>query len=204
MMICTYVGPPYPPLENFYDLLAKSKCETAGYGVLHWTTRPLDLFFTGLSDAVWESTKNQSVRTSCQRMARDMLGEQHQQIFGDYLYQWLTGLPMIGRDTSDFFIDRELKGYDEARQSHMQRMALLDRIDPDHLTPIQRNRMAYFRGLEKFVLSIFENESPLSPSVETSERGRSDRGAAGVSSDRCPRGNPALRRHCPTAGRLAR
>jgi len=58
---CTYVGPPYPPFENFYDLLAESKCDTAGYGVLHWTTRPLDLIFVGLSDAVWESSKNHVV-----------------------------------------------------------------------------------------------------------------------------------------------
>lgn len=154
----TYVGPPYPPFENFYDLLAKSKCATAGYGVLHWTTRPLDLFFTALSDAVWTSTRNQSVKTSCLRMARDMLGEQHERIFGEYLYQWLTGLPMIGRDTSDFFIDRELKGYDQAAKSHKQRMALLDRIDPATLSPIRRKRIAYFRGLERFILSVFENE----------------------------------------------
>jgi len=154
----TYIGPPYPPLENFFDLLAQSKCETSGYGVLHWTTRPLDVFFTGLSDAVWASTKNQSVKTSCQRTARKMLGRRHEQIFGDYLYRWLSGLPMIGRDTSDFFIDRELKGYDRAAQSHKQRMALLDRIDAATLSPIQRKRIAYFRGLERFILSVFENE----------------------------------------------
>ncbi|NQU24613.1 MAG: hypothetical protein HQ567_25300, partial [Candidatus Nealsonbacteria bacterium] len=126
----TYVGPPYPPFENFYDLLTESKCNTSGYGAFHWTTRPLDLFFIGLSDAVWASTKNQSVRTTCRRMARDWLGEKHERVFGDYLYQWLHGLPMIGRDTSDFFIDRELEGYDEALKSHKQRMALLDTIDP--------------------------------------------------------------------------
>jgi len=49
----TYVGPPYPPFENFCDMLTQSKCEDSGFGVLHWTTRPLDLFFMGLSDAVW-------------------------------------------------------------------------------------------------------------------------------------------------------
>jgi len=167
----TYVGPPYPPLENFYDLLAKSKCETAGYGVLHWTTRPLDVFFTGLSDAVWASTRNQSVKTSCRRMARDMLGQQHQQIFGDYLYQWLTGLPRIGRDTSDFFIDRKLKGYDQAVESHKRRMALLDRIDPATLSPIRRKRMAYFRGLERFILSVFENEDHYRRALKRHEEG---------------------------------
>ncbi len=154
----TYVGPPYPPFENFHDLLTKSKCQTAGFGVLHWTTRPLDLFFTGLSDAVWASSKNQSVKTSCRRMARDLLGQQHEHIFGEYLHQWLAGLPMIGRDTSDFFIDRELKGYDQAAKSHRQRMALLDRIDLNTLRPVERKRVAYFRGLEEFILSVFENE----------------------------------------------
>jgi len=155
----TYVGPPYPPFENFHDLLIKSKCHTAGYGVLHWTTRPLDVFFTGLSDAVWASTRNQSVETSCLRMARDMLGGKHERIFGQYLHQWLTGLPRIGRDTSDFFIDRELKGYDDALKSHKQRMGLLDRIDRSALSPVRRRRIAYFRGLERFILSVYENEA---------------------------------------------
>jgi len=155
----TYVGPPYPPFENFYDLLARSKCDTSGYGAFHWTTRPLDLFFIGLSDAVWASTKNQSVQTTCRRMARDWLGEENEHICGDYLYRWLHELPMIGRDTSDFFIDRELEGYDKALESHNRRMALLDTIDPATLTPIQRKRIAYFRGLEEFILGVFENES---------------------------------------------
>ena len=30
-------------------------------------------------------------------MARELLGREHEQIFGDYLQQWLAGLPMIGR-----------------------------------------------------------------------------------------------------------
>jgi len=167
----TYVGPPYPPFENFYDLLAKSKCHTSGYGAFHWTTRPLDLFFIGLSDAVWASTKNQSVRTTCRRVARDWLGEKNEHIFGEYLYQWLHGLPMVGRDTSDFFIDRELEGYDKALKSHKQRMALLNTIDPATLTPIQRKRIAYFRGLEKFILGIFENESLYRRALALKEKG---------------------------------
>jgi hypothetical protein len=155
----TYVGPPYPPFEKFHDLLTKSKCDKAGYGVLHWTTRPLDVFFTGLSDAVWASSRNQSVKTSCRRMAVDMLGEQHAEVFGEYLHQWLIGLPMIGRDTSDYFIDRELKGYDQAAKSHKQRMGLLDTIDQTDLSPVQRKRIDYFRGLERFIMSVFENEA---------------------------------------------
>jgi len=155
----TYVGPPYPPLENFHDLLARSKCDTSGFGIIHWTTRPLDVFFAGLSESVWTSSRNQSVKTTCRRLAGKMLGPQHADAFGNYLQQWLTGLPRIGRDTSDRFIDRELKGYDKALQSHKRRMALLDRLDQSSLTPVQRGRIAYFRGLERFILSVFENES---------------------------------------------
>ncbi|MCP5067486.1 MAG: hypothetical protein GY946_13055, partial [bacterium] len=156
---CTYVGPPYPPFENFHDLLVQSKCDTSGFGILHWTTRPLDLFFVGLSDAVYESSKNQSVQTTCRRMARTMLGEIHEQVFGEYLEQWLSDLPMIGRDTSDFFIDRELKNYDEAIRSHRARMKILDQIEQSALTPVQHKRIAYFRGLESFVMGIYENEA---------------------------------------------
>ena len=42
------------------------------------------------------------------------LGEPYEQAFGRYLYDWLTNLPMIARDTGNMFIDRELKGYEEA------------------------------------------------------------------------------------------
>ncbi|MCP4379471.1 MAG: hypothetical protein GY794_25280, partial [bacterium] len=61
--------------------------------------------------------------------------------------------------TSDYFIDRELKGYNQAAKSHKQRMALLDRIAPKTLSPLQRKRIAYFRGLERFILGVFENEA---------------------------------------------
>lgn len=155
----TYVGPPYPPFEKFYDLLVRSRCETAGFGVLHWTTRPLDLYFRGLCDSVWASTQNQSLERTCRNMARDLWGGRHEDLFSRYLAGWLSGLPMIGRDTSDFFIDRELKGYEEALSTHKQRMALLDRIKPDALNPMQRRWVTYFRGLERFILSVFENES---------------------------------------------
>ena len=167
----TYVGPPYPPLANFHDLLAKSRCDTSGYGIIHWTTRPLDVFFAGLSDSVWASTRNQSVKATCRRAAGEMLGAEHAKIFGDYLRQWLAGLPMIGRDTSDRFIDRELKGYDEALQSHKQRMALLDSLDQAGLTPIRRSRIAYFRGLERFILSVFENESHYRQAMKLQKEG---------------------------------
>jgi len=167
----TYVGPPYPPLENFYDLLAKSRCDTSGFGIIHWTTRPLDVFFAGLSDSVWASSRNQSVKATCRRLAGEMLDAEHARIFGDYLYQWLTGLPRIGRDTSDRFIDRQLKGYDQALQSHKRRMALLDSIAPASLTPIPRKRIAYFRGLERFILSVFENESHYRRALELHKEG---------------------------------
>ena len=155
-----YAGPPFTPPGGFYDMLARAKCSQAGFGIIHWTTRPLDLFFIGLSDSVWASSRNQSAATTCRRTARAMLGPAHEKRFGQYLYDWLTQLPMIGRETSPAFIPRALRGYDQARASHVKRMAILDELDRTRdLSAEQRKRIAYFRGYERFIMSVFENDA---------------------------------------------
>ena len=46
-----YMGRPYTPLPEFASKLADAKA--AGFGIIHWTTRPLDLYFASLAKQVW-------------------------------------------------------------------------------------------------------------------------------------------------------
>jgi hypothetical protein len=192
-----YLGPPFVPPDDFYSLLKRAKCDSAGFGIIHWTTRPLDLFFAGLSDPVWASSENQSAATTCRRMAGAMLGESRAEGFGRYLHEWLTGLPMIGRDTSARFIDRELKGYDEALASHKRRMAMLDSLDQAGLSDVQRKRIAYFRGHERFIMSVFENESHYRQATALQKQGDMPAARAELAKADVP---AAIRVYADTAG----
>ncbi|MCX7015625.1 MAG: hypothetical protein NTW86_24240, partial [Candidatus Sumerlaeota bacterium] len=49
-----YLGRPFTPYANFFDKLSEMKA--SGYGIIHWTTRPLDLYFKSLVRQVWQST----------------------------------------------------------------------------------------------------------------------------------------------------
>jgi len=153
-----YVGPPFAPPEKFCDLLAAAKCDSSGFGIIHWTTRPLDPFFIGLSDSVWQSSRNQSAADTCRRMARAMVGPAAEEAFGKYLHHWLTGLPMIARETSPAFIPNALKGYDEALAACRKRLAELDAVDAARLTERQRKWIEYYRDYERFVMSVYAND----------------------------------------------
>ena len=52
----TYAGRSFTPFRNYAGLLESSG--SAGYGIIHWTFRPLDLFFKSLAQQVWADTIN--------------------------------------------------------------------------------------------------------------------------------------------------
>ena len=51
-----YIGRPYTPLAGFGTKLADA--QASGFGIIHWTTRPLDLFFKSHAEQVWSATKD--------------------------------------------------------------------------------------------------------------------------------------------------
>ena len=67
-----YIGRPYTPFPEFHAKLADAKA--GGFGIIHWTTRPLDLFFASHTKQVWQSTKDQPLRTTCDEMAERSFG----------------------------------------------------------------------------------------------------------------------------------
>jgi hypothetical protein len=153
-----YVGRPYTPYANFHDRLTEMQCDSAGYGIIHWTTKPLDLYFRSLANQVWAASRNQPLGVACRRMATDLIGPAEAEPFGAYIEQWVTTMPKIGRETSDFFIDHELKGLAEVEAQHGRRMALLAAVDRSQLAPNSCEWLDYFAGLETYVLDVYRTE----------------------------------------------
>jgi len=153
-----YVGRPYTPYSNFYDLLTEMKCQTAGYGIIHWTTKPLDLYFTSLVDQVWANSKNEPLEETCRKMAADLVGANQAKAFGDYLVAWVTTMPKIGRETSDFFVDHELGNLAEMEAEQRARLEKLAALDREQTDKHGREWLNYFAGLEEYVLGIYRTE----------------------------------------------
>lgn len=153
-----YVGRPYTPAADFASNLADMACAGSGYGVIHWMTRPLDVYFASLANQAWEASRDEPLATTCRRMAGHMVGEAQADRFGDYLYQWATTAPKIGRETSDFFIDVALADPKLARAEMERRLKILEGIDLASLDATQRDWIGYFCRLEQAIAAIHEDE----------------------------------------------
>jgi len=164
-----FVGRSYTPYANFASLLEQS--HSAGFGIIHWTTRPLDLYFKSLAAQVWEATRNQPLAPACEEMAARSFGESARSTGGAYLLRWITDAPMFGRETTNQFMDAPLTD-PEANVAKMQaRLALLDKIDAAALTAEAGERLAYFRDYERFMLSFFTSQRYLERARERSAHG---------------------------------
>jgi hypothetical protein len=151
-----HLGRPYTPPVNFSDKL--EEMGAAGYGIIHWMTRPLDLFFKNLQNQVWSNTKNQPIRQTCEQMALDFFGESQSSIMADYLVDWMTTAPRFGRETGpDLGGDSSTKSNSdvdnfEARAAGCdRRIALLDQVDTGKLSPQALEAWKYFRGHEEWI-----------------------------------------------------
>jgi hypothetical protein len=143
-----YIGRPYTPFPEFAAKLAEAKA--GGYGIIHWTTRPLDLFFKSHAEQVWQATKDRPLNATCDDMALRLFGLP----FGPYLEKWVTGAPKFARETSDHFIDRPLTNCAEVIIGCNERLKLFAAAETNGLTQAQRERLNYYRGQEDFIRSF--------------------------------------------------
>ncbi|MBI5693045.1 MAG: hypothetical protein HZC55_23460 [Verrucomicrobia bacterium] len=166
-----YIGCSYQPPERFHDLLVE--CGADSFGIIHWTTRPLDLYFKSLAEQVWQATSNRELRATCGDMAARTFGETARGAGGEFLFEWITRGPIFGRDTSDYFIDRPFPEtrVQEALAAGQHRLALLDRIDGRRLGAAGRERWEYFRAMEGFYAAFHRAEGACQQAAEALRRG---------------------------------
>lgn len=171
-----YIGRSIRPYVDFWSRL--TECGADSFGIIHWTTRPLDLYFKSLAEQVWTSTSNRALRATCDDMAARFFGPSARAAGGEYLFAWINGAPIFGRDTSDFFIDRPFppERVDATMAGCRDRLTILARIDAAALAPDGRARLDYFRRLEKFCCDFFQIEGAHQSAVALIRKG--DRDAA--------------------------
>ena len=152
-----YAGSPYTPFPAFQSRL--DDASAGGFGIIHWTTRPLDVYFASLGEQVWRNSKDKPLRATCDDMAERWFGPSARGTMGEYLYRWNTEGARFGRETGPNFLpDRDLTpkpgNLDDPVQvtaASGSRLRLLARVDRRALSAEQRNRVDYFKGLEDFV-----------------------------------------------------
>jgi hypothetical protein len=149
-----YLGRPYTPLPEFAAKLDDARA--AGFGIIHWTTRPLDLYFANLARQTWAGTKDQPLRETCRDFAAAAFGARNRETMGRYLEKWISEAPRFARETSDRFIDRRLENIPAVVAGCRERLAMFAAVDPAGLTPEQRLRLDYHRGLEEFIADFHE------------------------------------------------
>jgi len=164
-----YIGRPYTPFEQFHAKLVDARA--AGFGIIHWTTRPLDLFFTSHIRQVWQRTVNQPLSETCRDLATKWFGPTVAGPLGEYLQHWINDAPKFARETSDFFIDRPLTNAGEVAADCRERLKRIESIDRVSLTSAQRERLDYFGGLERFMAAFYTTHAAFQNAQILAQRG---------------------------------
>jgi hypothetical protein len=153
----TYIGRPYTPYVNFTNLMKSAG--GSGFGIIHWTTRPLDLYFKSTVEQSWRLTRDLPLEDECERMAVRSFGEAARIAGREYLFHFVTEGPMFGRETSDRFMDVALTDPEGHIKKSRARTQLLSRIDASALAPAGRARLDYFRAYEEFIAGFFATQT---------------------------------------------
>jgi hypothetical protein len=192
----TYIGRSYTPFTNFATLLRNTG--SRGFGIIHWTTRPLDLYFTSLARQVWKEGENEPLAITCERMAARSFGSEAASQGGAYLLDWVTHAPMFGRETSNRFIDQPLRDPNTIMAGVHRRLDLLAQIDETRLTPSGRQSRDYFRDYERFMLAFFESHVAFERAHQELKAGSAARARQEISAARA---EAVIRRYVEAAAR---
>lgn len=159
----SYIGRPFEPPVNMVDKLKERNAE--GFGIIHWTAYPLDMYFKNLSRQVWETTINEPYTTSIEDYAENGIQSKSEE-FNGYLQKFYLEAPHFGRETSDYFYDMYLNDvgkslfpvYDPVSiiESAKERLAILDRLGQAPIAETQAYK--YYKGMEEFFILYFENQ----------------------------------------------
>lgn len=169
-----YIGRPYTPWDNLNERLQNTNSK--GFGIIHWTTNPLDLYFTSSARQVWRSTVNESLKTTVENYVAINFGNDTENL-SEYYNEWLTAGPMFGRETTDHFVDlgkqklgHKLESWADMKTKAENRIELLNEI------PLVKENtyLQYQKAMESFYISFFENQILFQDAFELLGNGRID------------------------------
>lgn len=176
-----FAGRSYTPFAGLGSLLRWSNSD--GYGVIHWTTRPLDLFFRNVADQVWQASADETLDATAEAMATRTFGVKAQELGRRYLLDWIYDAPAFGRETSDRFLDQQIDAANEAAGAK-QRLALLNAMEPLAASDAARDWVGYYRDWERWAQGMFAAQDALQHSEADRKAGdlvRARRDIAAVS-----------------------
>jgi len=173
-----YYGKPYTPYANFNQLLRERNA--SGFGIIHWTTRPLDLFFKSLADQVWSLSENEGIATTVSNYIHAVFGSQQQEL-QEYITEWIVSGPMFGRETGEHFFDpgkqpagKKFEPSKVTIERIQNRIALLKRINQPNLSALGKKMFHYYSAMERFYLSLFQNQDKFYEAYALLDRQRVD------------------------------
>lgn len=165
-----YAGRSYVPFAGLGSMLRWSN--SSGFGVIHWTTRPLDLYFKNVSHQVWQASENETLEATAAEMAKHTFGEKAADQGRQYLLNWIYDGPAFGEETTDRFINRIhfLDAGNEAVGAR-KRLALLKQMQPLAADKASQDWIAYYEDWERYATAVYEAQSALQKSYAALEAG---------------------------------
>jgi len=140
--------------------------KAAGFGIIHWTTRPMDLYFKSLAEQVWSRSENKSIDSTISDYNQSVFGSK-QKALQEYMSEWLTSGPMFGRETSGHFFDLGKSGEkfepDEVTLKRInKRINILAGIDKSSISEMGKKMADFYLWTEQFYMSLFQNKEKFS------------------------------------------
>jgi hypothetical protein len=90
---------------------------------------------------------------------------------GEYLERWVADAPKFARETGERFIDRQLTAVPDVLAGCRERLGRIAAVDASQLTPQQRERLDYFRGLEEFIAAFHRTQAGFQTAEESWKKG---------------------------------
>jgi hypothetical protein len=163
-----FAGRSYTPFAGFGSILRWNN--SAGYGVIHWTTRPMDLFFKNISDQVWTTSFDETLDGTASKMAKRTFGKNAQELGKRYLLDWIYDAPAFGRETSDTFLDQTID-VDNELSGRKLRLDLLSRVQPLVENAAERDWTGYYEIWEHYAADVYQAQSALQQSYSAQKIG---------------------------------
>jgi hypothetical protein len=165
-----FAGRSYVPFGGLASTLQWG--DNTGYGVIHWTTRPLDLYFKNVADQVWTASRNEELETTAANLAAKTFGTKARGLGTEYLMDWIRDAPAFGRETSDLFIDQTLDVHNATRGART-RLALLAKMEPLIQDSASLEWLRYFQDWELYAEDFYRAQDALQLSEAALKKGDS-------------------------------
>lgn len=147
-----HIGAPYAPYEQLAMNL--KNIGNTGVGIIHWTTRPLDIFFKNAEQQLWKSTQHFTIQNTAASIARRMVAGSDAAQFADYLTRWIDKGHRFGRETRTYFINRPIKK-DELKNA-LQHSG--DRINILNTVKNKNGYIQYHLAMERFCNAFYQTQ----------------------------------------------